>query len=240
MQIREYARVLIRRGWIIIFIALVGAAGAYGFSKIVTPIYRSTIILSAYPARPDYGQGLAVKDLLRLYGQQIITTRLLQQVIDKLQLDVKPEKLKSEVSVAPSEADLLIVVEVKDPLPTNTPKIAQALADAFVLKHQQDNLQIDQRDRILVEIHDGPTPLEQFFPNTRINVAAGGILGALVGFFAVFVLEYIESANLRSADDVEKVLGVTVLGAIPPFGAGKRSRNGSTIREAPQKAESSP
>lgn len=229
MQLREYARVLWHRGWIILLIAAVGAVGAFGFSKLVTPIYRSTMTLSAVPARPDYGLSLTVKDLLHNYSQQIITTHLTQEVIDKLQLDIKPEKLKSEVTVAPDEANLLIVIEVKDPLQANAPKIAQALADAFVLKHSQDNLIIDQRDRILVDLHDGPTPVEQFFPNTRINVAAGGILGALVGFFTVFLLEYLESANLRTAEDVEKALGVgiTVLGAIPPFTPDKKVKPGT-------------
>jgi capsular polysaccharide biosynthesis protein len=228
MQLREYARVVWRRGWIILLIAAVGAVGAFGFSKLVTPIYRSTMTLSAVPARPDYGLSLTVKDLLHNYSQQIITTRLVQEVIDKLQLDIKPEKLKSEVTVAPDEANLLIVIEVKDPLQANAPKIAQALADAFVLKHSQDNLVIDQRDRILVDLHDGPTPVDQFFPNTRINVVAGGILGAVVGFFTVFLLEYLESANLRTAEDVEKALGagVTVLGAIPPFTPEKKVKAG--------------
>jgi non-specific protein-tyrosine kinase len=222
MQVREYIRVLLRRGWLIVALAAVGALGAFGFSRLQTPIYRSTITLSALPARPDYGQGMASKDLLRNYGMQIVTTRLLQQVIDKLQLDISPETLKGRVSVSADDADLLINIEVKDPVEANAPRVAQALADAFVFKHRDDNNIIDQRDRINVDIHDGPTPIEKFSPKTTINTLAGGILGAIVGFFAIFVLEYIESANLRNAEDVEKVLGVAVLGAIPPFNAGSR------------------
>lgn len=222
MQVREYMRVLLRRGWVLLLLAAVGAAGAFGFSRLQTPIYRSTITLSALPTRPDYGQGLASKDLVRNYGLQIVTTRLLQQVINQLQLDISPETLKSRVNVSADEADLLINVEVKDPVMENAPRVAQALADAFVVKHRLDNVDIDQRDRILVDIHDGPTPVEKFSPKTTINTLAGGLLGAIVGFFAIFLLEYLESANLRSAEDVERVLGVTVLGAIPPFTAGKK------------------
>ncbi len=219
MPVSEYLRVLWRRGWVVVLIAAIGAIGAFGFSRLQTPVYRSTITLSAIPARPDYGQGMASKDLLRNYALQIMTTKLVQQVIDKLQLDISPETFKSRVNTSADEADLLINIEVKDPVQNNAPKIAQALADAFVLKHEQDNQVIDQQNRILVDIHDGPTPVELFSPKTKVNVLAGGILGAVVGLFTIFLLEYIESANLRSADEVEKILGVTVLGLIPSFAA---------------------
>ncbi len=215
MDLREYARVLFKRGWVIVLIALIGAVGAYGFSKLQQPVYRSIITLSAIPSRPDYGQGMASKDLLHNYSQQIVTTKMLQSVVDQLQLDVSPAVLKERVNVSADEADLLINIEVKDPIQDNAPKVAQALGDAFVVKHRQDNLIIDQQNRILVDIHDGPTPVELFSPKTKINVAAGGILGALVGAFVIFLLEFLQAAYVRSADDVERFLGLTVLGSIP-------------------------
>jgi capsular polysaccharide biosynthesis protein len=215
MDLREYVRVLFKRGWMVVLIALVGGLGAIGFSKLQQPIYRSTISLGAIPARPDYGQGLASKELLHNYSQQIVTTKMLQPVIDQLQLDITPEKLKERVNVSADEADLLINIEVKDPIQANAPKVAQAIADAFVVKHRQDNLQVDQQNRILVDVHDGPTPVELFSPKTRINAVAGGILGALVGVFVVFLLEYLESAYVRNSEDVERLLGLTVLGSIP-------------------------
>ncbi len=216
MDLREYARVLFKRGWIVVLIALFGAVGAYGFSKLQQPIYSSIITLSAIPSRPDYGQGMATKDLLHNYSMQIVTTKLLQAVSDQLQLDpANIEALKSRVNVSVDEANLLINIEVKDPIQDNPPKIAQALADAFVVKHRQDNLVIDQQNRILVDIHDGPTQTEIFSPKTKINVVAGGILGGLVGTLVIFLLEFLQSAYVRNADDVERYLGMTVMGSIP-------------------------
>ncbi len=216
MDLREYARVFIRRGWVVIVIAAVGALGAIAFSKLQTPIYRSTITLSAVPTRPsDYGQSLAIKNLLLLYSQQLETKTMAQQVIDKLQLDISPEKLLSEVNVSANEANLTLQVEVKDPVQDNVPKIAQTLAESFIFQHDLDNKAIDQQDRILVNILDNASPPELFSPKTKINAAAGGILGALVGSFVIFLLEYLQSAYVRSSDDVERFLGVSVLGSIP-------------------------
>ncbi|MBI4670686.1 MAG: hypothetical protein HY741_03330 [Chloroflexi bacterium] len=216
MDLREYARVLLRRGWIVIVVAIVGALGALLFSRLQTPVYRSTITLSAVPSRSsDYGQSLAIKNLLRLYGQQMQTKVIAQQVIDQLTLDIAPEKFLSGVEVSPSEADFTIQVAVKDPNKNMVQQMVQTLAEKFVILHQQENLQMDQNDRILVNILDNATPAEQFSPKTMINVIAGGILGALAGVLAIFVIEYIQSGYIRKPEDVERSLQLTVLGAIP-------------------------
>lgn len=220
MDLREYGRVLLRRGWIVVVAAIVGASAAFLFSRIQTPIYRSTITLSAVPSRPsDYGQSLAIKNLLRLYGQQMQTKTIAQQVIDQLQLDIPPEKFLGGVEVSASEADYTLQVAVKDANMDLVPRMTQALADNFVILHQQENLQVDQSDRILVNIMDNATPPEKFSPKTTINVIAGAILGALAGVIAIFIIEYIQSGYIRKPEDVERSLHLTVLGTIPTISA---------------------
>ncbi len=225
MQLQDYARVLVKRGWIIILLALVAAGSAYAFSKLQTPIYRSTVTLSAVPARPsDYGQTLAIKNLLRNYVQQMQSPGITQPVIDKLQLDVTPETFVSQTNFNADESTLLITLEARHPIPAVAAKMAQALAETFVSAHNQENLQIDQRDRILVNILRNATSPEIFSPKTSINTGAGAILGALIGVMIVFVLEWLESDIVRTADDLERVLGVTVLGAIPLIGETSAAR----------------
>lgn len=220
MDLREYGHVLIRRGWIVIVVAIVGALGAFVFSRMQTPIYRSTITLSAQPSRSsDYGQGLAIKNLLRLYGQQIQTKTIAQQVIDQLQLDIPPEKFLGGVEVSASEADYTLQIAVKDANIDLVPSMVQTLAENFVILHQQENLEMDQNDRILVKILDNATPPEKFSPKTTINVIAGGILGALAGTIAIFLMEYVQSGYIRKPEDIERALNLTVLGTIPTISA---------------------
>jgi capsular polysaccharide biosynthesis protein len=47
-----------------------------------------------------------------------------------------------------------------------------------------------------------------------INVAAGGVLGALIGVLIVFILEWLEAGVVRSTEDMDR-LGIAALGAIP-------------------------
>ena len=62
-----------------------------------------------------------------------------------------------------------------------------------------------------------------------MSFVARGEDGALLGVVIVFFLESIESNILRSSDDVERVLGTTVIGAIPVTGTeAARSRKKKT------------
>ncbi|OGO43225.1 MAG: hypothetical protein A2Z04_05065 [Chloroflexi bacterium RBG_16_57_9] len=75
---------------------------------------------------------------------------------------------------------------------------------------------MDQRDRVLVDIRDFAR-YELYSPKKRVNVLAGGVLGALIGTLIVLALEYLEAGTIRSAEDLERMIGVPVLGAIPPM-----------------------
>ncbi len=221
MQLKDYARVLWKRGWIIILLAVLAAGSAYVFSKLQTPVYKSTVTLSARPARAsDYGQGLAIKALLRNYVQQMQSPDIAQPVIDKLQLDMNADKFASLFNFNADESTFVITVEARYPqIPDVATKMAQTLAETFVSVHNQENLQMDQQDRILISIlHDATSP-EIFSPKTSINVLAGAILGALIGIIIVFALEWLESDIVRTSEDLERVIGVTVLGAIPTIDA---------------------
>jgi capsular polysaccharide biosynthesis protein len=219
MQLQDYARILLKRGWIIILLAILAAGSAYVFSKLQTPIFRSTVTLSTMPSRPsDYGQTLAIKNLLRLYVQQMQSPQITQQVIDKLQLDVTPQKFVSQINFNADESTLTITIEARHALPATAAKIAQTLADVFVSFHNQENLQIDQQDRVLVNVLNFTAP-DIFSPKTLTNTLAGAILGALLGVIVVFVLEWLESDIVRTAEDIERVIGVPVLGSIPTIAA---------------------
>lgn len=234
MQLQDYARMLLKRGWIIIVLALIAAGSAYVFSKLQTPIYKSTVTLSAVPARPsDYGQSLAIKNLLRNYVQQMQSPAIAQPVIDKLQLDVNVDKFVSQLNFNADESTLLITIEARHPLTQTVASMAQTLAETFVSVHNQENLQIDQRDRILITILRNATSPEIFSPKTSINVLAGAILGALIGLIIIFVLEWLESDIVRSTEDVERFIGVTVLGTIPSLS----EKESDTKKPAPRSAQ---
>jgi hypothetical protein len=58
-------------------------------------------------------------------------------------------------------------------------------------------------------------------PKWKFNTLAGAVFGAIVGGIIVFFLEWLQSDILRTTADVEKVVGVAVLGTIPTGSQGK-------------------
>ena len=235
MQLQDYARVLLKRGWIIILLAILAAGSAYVFSKLQAPIFRATVTLSTVPSRPsDYGQTLAIKNLLRLYVQQMQSPQLTQQVIDQLQLDVTPQKFVSQINFNADESTLTITIEARHPLPATAAKMAQTLAEVFVSYHNQENLQINQSDRVLTNIINFTSP-DIFSPKTSINTLAGAILGALLGVIVVFVLEWLDSDIVRTTEDIERVLGATVLGSIPTIAERENASPRQRVKPRTQK-----
>jgi capsular polysaccharide biosynthesis protein len=220
MEINDYLRILRKRGWIIVVVALIAAASAYGFSKMQTPIYSASVKLSVVPARAtDWGSNNSLKDLLRNYAENIRTHTMAAKVIDRAQLDMDTTTFLGKLFVNPDSSTFTLELEGRD----RDPKVAMAMVDAmakpFVEDRDQWNQRQDKRDRIEIRTLDSVYNLgwQQYSPQTKINVLAGALFGALVGVLVIFFLEWLELDIIRSASDVERAIGVTVLGTVPPL-----------------------
>ena len=218
MQLQAYLRILWRRGWIMLLLAVITAAAAFGFSLIIkerAPLYKSTVKILVQPARTDFGQAQAAKQLLGPYEAWLYSTYRARDVIDNLQLDMTPQELLSDVRVAGDINQLVLKIEVENPNGDVANDIAREWAELFIQWRFDQNQTVRREDRIDAEILDDPTyTIER--PKTAINTAAGGIMGFLIGLAIVFVLEYIESGIIRSPEDVDRALALPVLSAIPP------------------------
>jgi len=218
MELRDYLRILRKRGWIILLLAALTAATAWGFSQLQTVEYKSSISVFVRPERIDNGTLLATKQILRGFVAYIDSLNFAQQVINAKGLDMKAETLKPKVTIASKDEDYIIQIDVVDTSVQQAESIALEWANQFVQWRDQDNLKQQKADRVDANIVQNPTTAK-FRPQTALNVVAGGIIGLLLGVLIVFFLESIESNILRSSDDVERVLNTTVIGAIPTVGA---------------------
>ena len=219
MEITDYLRILRKRGWIIIVVALVAAASAYAFSKMQTPIYSASVKLSVVPARAtDWGSSNSLKDLLRNYAENITTHTMTKEAIDRAQLDMDTTSFLGKLFVSPDSSTFTLQLEARDRDPEVAMGMVDTMAKVFIEDRDQWNQQQDKRDRIDVKMLDSVYNLgyQQYSPNTKINVLAAALFGALVGVLVIFFLEWLETDVIRTAGDVERVAGVDVLGAIPP------------------------
>lgn len=219
MEINDYLRIFRKRGWIIIVVALVAGASAFAFSKMQTPIYSATVKMSVVPARAtDWGSSNSLKDLLRNYAENITTHTMAGEVINRAQLDMSTSDLLSKLFVSPDSSTFTLALEARDRDPKVAMDIVNAMAEVFTEDRDQWNQKQDKRDRIDVTMLDSVYSLgyQQYSPKTQINTLAGLLFGLLVGVLVIFLLEWLEMDTIRTPEDVERVIGTTVLGVVPP------------------------
>lgn len=214
MELRDYVRILRQRGWIIILLALLTAAAAFGFSRMQTPTYKSTLNLLVRPSRTDFGQSQAAKVLLDSYKVWLQSSYRAQAVIDELQLDMTNQELLGDIEVASDSLSLMLTLAVENTDPDLGNDIARSWGNLLIQWQQEQNDQNSQEERITIEFRDDPQAgLDS--PKTSINTAAGFIFGALLGVIVVLVLEWMESGIVRRSEDVERYLDIPVIGSIP-------------------------
>jgi capsular polysaccharide biosynthesis protein len=228
---RDYLRIVLKRGWIIVVVAVIAAASALVFSRLQQPIYRSTIYLNVYPARLDWGLQQVIKSLMRNYAGVISSRDTAMEVINRLELDITPDQLRSKLTVVPIEADFLLEIDADDLDPIIARDIAQATAEVFVERIKVSMLEQNQTDRVQVSIRDYPLPGILYKPKWKINTLAGGLFGVIAGVLIVFLLEWLEADVIRSSQDMERYTRLSVLGVIPTLATTQsRSRLRARVR----------
>lgn len=214
MTPQEYVRIVARHWRLIGALALIGLLAGVVLTVTSTRLYRSSIKISVNPARPEYGTALTVNNLLNNYSLQLTTVHLAQDVVDKLRLDIAPEKLLSRVRVTPQQDNFMLLIEADNADAGTAERIATTLAATFVNQHNAANAEASRQDRIDLSVLDDAEPARLYRPRAEINITAGLLAGLLLGALAAFGLEYMDD-TLGSADDVERALGLRMLGAIP-------------------------
>ncbi len=220
MNLLDYGRIILRRGWIAILLAVVAAGAAYGFSQIVTPVFRGTQTVLLVPVRSDLGLTEAALRLINSRQAYLSSELIAQQVIEELSLDMTPGYLLSETTIVPNRDSLAIQIDVD--LPAESGQEAAALIGPIVAEWGQQlidyqnelNQSARQEDRIQARIQDNPRVF-QIQPRTSIYTAIGAIGGLFLGVIIIFVLEYLESNIIRRREDVEATLEMKVLAAVP-------------------------
>jgi capsular polysaccharide biosynthesis protein len=215
MELRDYLKIIRKHGWIIVVAGLVAALAAIGVSKVQTPIYKASIQLSVEPARLDWSLSNTLKDVLRNYVVRLNTHKMARKVIARAGLDMSTDELLSKITITTDASNFTVQIDAKDPDPATAARLAQSMAEQFVQERQDWNKEQDKSDQVAVGIVDNVRQAELYRPQTKMNALIGLGVGVIIGALIVFILEWLESDIVRTAGDVERFVGWTVLGTIP-------------------------
>ncbi len=207
---------------------LVGIAYGLWFQK---PMYNSytTIVLTRTDndSTTTDGTGITQSDILlnqnlvSTYREIIKSKRILNQVINNLDLNISTDELEKNISVTSEKDTEVIKISVNSSNPTDAKDIANEIERVF--SNEIISIYNIKNITIIDYAEEDTTPY-------NINVPKQIILAFLIGFIlacaVIFVTFYFDT-TIKSSEEIENKLGLPVLGVVPLKSISKNKRRRS-------------
>ena len=182
-----------RRIWMILGIIILfgGVAGAFS-AFVLTPQYKSTAmvyILSKETTWTSLADLQIGSQLTKDYKIIVTSRRVLNQVIEEMELDLTYKDLVEKVTIDNPQDTRILSISVEDP----DPSMAKLIAD-----------------KIATTSSDYIGDIMEMVKNALI----GGLLGAVLVCGAITV-NVVMNDTIRTEEDVAKYLGLSVLASVP-------------------------
>jgi capsular polysaccharide biosynthesis protein len=110
---------------------------------------------------------------------------------------------------------MVIKIEVEDYDGDQANDIARTWANLLVQWRDEENAKLRKEDRVEAILRDQPRYGQSWPPSAEIMLAAGVVFGLVIAGVIIFFLEWLEAGVIRSPQDIERQLDLTVVGAIP-------------------------
>ena len=216
VDLREYFGIVKKRFWIVALITIIAVvvSGVISFFML-NPVYeaKSTLIVNTEKNEETQmitgDQFNVTQKLAVTYGEIIKSRSVLDDVIKNLKLDDEYGDLVKNVTVSTVKDTQIISISVQD---TNKEK-ARDIANEIPKVFKKEVKRITKANDIQV-IDKAILPQNPIKPNKMMNMAIAAVLGAMIGLFVVFLIEYLDN-KLKTPQDIEKHLGLSVLGVVP-------------------------
>ena len=202
IDVLELFHVLLNKFWIILLAGIIaGLAFIGGTILFITPQYESTTKMYV----------LSKQDNNTLTQQDMQTSLSLTKdyVIAQLNLDLTHEELLKKMAVDSATDTRILSITVTDADPYEACKIANAIRDVAA-NHIKNVMDIDAVN----VVETANIPDQQSSPSISKNGIIGVLLGVLLSV-AIILIAYISNDTVKTQEDVEKYLGLSVLGTIP-------------------------
>nr|AKE79820.1 chain length determinant protein Wzd [Streptococcus suis]AKE79884.1 chain length determinant protein Wzd [Streptococcus suis] len=202
-----------RKKFLIILTALFGAGIAFVYSSfLVTPQFDSTTRIYVVSQNVEAGAGLTSQELqagtylVKDYKEIILSQDVLTQVATELNLK---ESLKEKISVSIPVDTRIVSISVRDADPNEAARIANSLR-TFA---SQKIIEVTKVSDVTT-LEEAVPAEEPSTPNTKRNILLGLLGGSILATGLVLVMEILDD-RVKRPQDIEEVMGLTLLGVVP-------------------------
>lgn len=240
IDLSEILGMLLRKWIIIVAVGIIAAVVSFGyFHFIATPKYTSNariMVVNRQNTDAITATDLTSSTTLSNDYVEIVTSRsVLEQVIADLDLDYSVEKLKSKVGASVVTNTRMISISVTD----TDPILAKKITDSISTVTSTRICEIMNIENMVSIVDEGSLPTEPSSPATKRNTVIIALLAVIVTA-AIIIVIGIKDDRIKTQEDVERYLGVSVLGSIPLFDNdsaenSSRTKKAETVKEGGNK-----
>ncbi|MHB9781359.1 Wzz/FepE/Etk N-terminal domain-containing protein [Streptococcus sp. 10F2] len=218
VDILSLLRTVWKRKFLVIFFSLLTAILALGYSLYVaTPMYQSTTRIYVVNRHQQDNPGLTNQDLqagtylVKDYKEIILSQDVMSRVISDLGLDMGTSQLASKINVTVPADTRIVSVSVQDESAEEAARIVNGVRQAAADKIIEVTKVSD-----VTTLEEGQVNGQPVSPNIRRNVLLGFVAGGALMVVIILVAEIVDD-RVKKPEDVEEMMGLTLLGVVPDF-----------------------
>ena len=213
IDLLDLGRALLRKWWAIALCLVIGAAAAFGGTKLlITPQYTATSMIyilsesTSITSLADVQIGDSLAQDFMIIGK---SRPVVEKVIKRLGLDASYEAVSKTITFENPTDSHILKISVTNPDPKLAADISNAVAE--VTRAQiADVMGTDEPNTL----EEAIVPTAPSSPSTMKNTMLGALLGAVLAAGLIIVL-YLMDDTIKDEDDVKKYLQMNTLAALP-------------------------
>ncbi len=189
---------------------------------LIKPVFEASTTLIVSQSK-DTGEAInkgdvdLSKSLIYTYAEMAKSNTVLDNTKAKLNID---ELNGNNISVSPVKDTQILKIAVQ----STDPKLATDIANTLVEEFTLEIARITKTENVAV-VDFAKIPKNPIKPNKVMNTLIAGILGEMLILLMVFLKEYLDN-TLKTEKDIERYLGISVIGTIPNFNQGGKQTDG--------------
>lgn len=216
IDIKQAFFLLLDKIVIILLVGVLAALIAFTYTKfMIDPVYQTSTQIFVFvenTASTTSSSDVAVATYLSSdYAEIIKTTPVYEAVVENLGLSISPSAVGGMISVSTIEDTRQVVIYAK----STDPYLAQEVANMTreVAAERIEEVMKDSGVSVST-VYEASLPTTPSSPNNTRNTMLGFIIGVVIAV-AIIILRFILDDTIKTTDDIERYLNLSVLATIP-------------------------
>lgn len=217
IRIEEIINILLKRWKMILSITLLATltAGIISFFVIAPKYEASTKVFIGKEKTDSKDQNYNNSDiqmyqqLLKTYAEVIKTNALVEKAINAEGFDLISKDVLDDLTVTPAANTQILEIKYISKDRNLSKEVLDSITNQFI----KTSTELIPNGNVKI-VEPAELPENPASPNKKLNIAIAFLLGLMVSVGLAFLLEFLDN-TFKSKEQLEQILGIPVIGAIP-------------------------